>query len=367
MSKPITIAVVDDSTIIRAMIAKRLSEVEGISVVATYANGQIAVNSLRTQPVDIVVLDIEMPVMDGLSALPEILKVCPQARVIMASTLTQQNAETSLKAMRLGAVDYIPKPSIREDRAAAENFYRDLIQKIRAIAPVGRLAATAQPQLADAKASPSMSGLSGMGKAQIPATATFPKLRPKALAIASSTGGPQALLTLFRDVKDGLRDVPVFITQHMPPTFTTILAQHISQAGGVDCHEAKQGEQVKPGIVYLAPGGFHMIPKWEGSFASLQLDNGPEVNYCRPAADPMIDALTSIYGKDLMLLVLTGMGYDGLNAARKLKDRGGFVAAQDEQSSVVWGMPGAVATHGLCGAVLPLPKIAAYLLQVFGK
>jgi len=312
----------------------------------------------------VVVLDIEMPVMDGMTALPLLLAKAPGVRVIMASTLTLRNAEISMRALEMGASDYVPKPSMREDKNALEKFYHELVSKISALgystaSPAAR--APVSPQAESVSALPTLPHMP-----PLPAAMTYPALRPKALAIASSTGGPQALMEIFRALQGRLEEVPIFVTQHMPRTFTKILAGHLTQACGRECHEAVQGERVVKGGVYVAPGDYHMVPVREGSDVFITLNQEPEVNYCRPAADPMIEGLVHAYGKHLMLLVLTGMGHDGLMGARKLFDTGGTVVAQDKDSCVVWGMPKAVVEHNLCKAVLPLSKIPAYLAQAFG-
>ena len=194
-------------------------------------------------------------------------------------------------------------------------------------------------------------------------SAIYPATSPRAVAIASSTGGPQALLKVFGELKGKLLNVPIFITQHMPPNFTTILATHIRQISDKDCHEAVDGEAVRPGTVYLAPGDFHMIPAMRDREVVVTLNQNPPVNFCRPAADPMIEALCDIYGQQLLLVVLTGMGSDGYLGAAKLHKSGGTVIAQDKDSSVVWGMPRAVAENNACKGVLSLDDIPRYLLK----
>lgn len=363
----VSVLVVDDSAVIRATIAKRIEETPGLHVVSSLANGEMAVQYVKNSPVDIVILDIEMPVMDGLTALPLILAARPDTKVIIASTLSAKNADISLRAMQMGASDYIPKPSsVRDDNV--ESFFRDLIARIIAFAPksvqgaVQKQVATVAPSAAKIVSPPAPSASPPSEFNRI----VYPTFSPQALAIASSTGGPQALIGLFKRLKGHLEHVPVFITQHMPPTFTKILAQHISEACGRDCHEGKEGELVAPGKIYMAPGDFHMVPQIKKTSLVITTNQGPEVNYCRPAADPMIDALVDIYGNKLLLLVLTGMGSDGSGGAQKLYERGGFVVAQDEASSVVWGMPRMVVERHLAKAVLPLNDIPDYLIKAFG-
>lgn len=374
--RKIHIMVVDDSAIVRGLIVRHLSQQPNFHVVASLANGEMAVNSIRHHDVDVVILDIEMPVMDGMTALPQLLASAPGVRVIMASTLTLRNADISLRALEMGASDYIPKPSLREDKDGLEKFYKELITKINALGhaqtqtPAPR--PSPMPSAPSPVATPSIVSAPPTPFVQMASSppplvgVSYPSIKPKALAIASSTGGPQALMDIFRALRGQLDDVPIFVTQHMPRTFTQILAGHITQACGRDCHEAIDGEKVVKGKIYLAPGDFHMVPTADGSDVFIRLNQNPEVNYCRPAADPMIDGLVQAYGRHLLLAVLTGMGQDGLAGARKLVDAGGTVVAQDKDSCVVWGMPKAVTEHNLCKAVLPLAKIPAYMVQAFG-
>lgn len=372
--RKIHIMVVDDSAIVRGLIVRHLSQQPNFHVVASLANGEMAVNSIRHHDVDVVILDIEMPVMDGMTALPQLLASAPGVRVIMASTLTLRNADISLRALEMGASDYIPKPSLREDKDGLEKFYKELITKINALghSPTQAPRPSPAPSAPLPVATPSIVSPTPAPSVQTASSppplvgVSYPSVKPKALAIASSTGGPQALMDIFRALRGQLEDVPIFVTQHMPRTFTQILAGHITQACGRDCHEAMDGEKVEKGKIYLAPGDFHMVPTADGGEVFIRLNQHPEVNYCRPAADPMIDGLVQAYGRYLLLAVLTGMGHDGLAGARKLVDAGGTVVAQDKDSCVVWGMPKAVTEHNLCKAVLPLAKIPAYMVQAFG-
>ncbi|MGE0109659.1 MAG: chemotaxis protein CheB, partial [Bdellovibrionales bacterium] len=184
--------------------------------------------------------------------------------------------------------------------------------------------------------------------------------RPEVIAIGSSTGGPQALFRVIKDMGADLHQ-PIVITQHMPPAFTAILADHISRQCGVECHEAKEGDVLIPGHYYVAPGDYHMLIQPKGAGATVHLVQDPPENFCRPAVDPMLRSLVPIYGRKLLVVILTGMGQDGMRGSQVVVQGGGAVVAQDEKTSVVWGMPGAVATAGLCSAVLPLTEIGAYV------
>jgi two-component system chemotaxis response regulator CheB len=352
----VNVLVVDDSAVIRGLIVKALSVDPMIAIAGTASNGSMAVTMARDLHPDIIILDIEMPVMDGLTALPELLKVSPKSKVIMASTLTLRNAEISMRALELGATDYLAKPSAKFGQEV-EIFYRDLIDKVRVL---GGLPPALIPEVQQVVA-PAVVAVPAQQKPLAP----MGKIgRVQALAIASSTGGPQALLNLFTQMKGRLSGIPIFITQHMPPTFTTIMAEHISKAGERRCSEAKDGEVVVPGCAYLAPGDFHMIPEQlPTGEVVLRINQSPPENFCRPAADPMFRALSRIYGAQLLAAVLTGMGQDGMEGAKVIIEKGGNVIAQDEASCVVYGMPKAIVDRNLARAVLPLNDIGRFLVE----
>jgi two-component system chemotaxis response regulator CheB len=352
--------VVDDSAIIRGLISKILSSDPNISVAASVGNGQMAIDSLSRNEVDVIVMDIEMPVMDGLTALPKLLKVKPDVRIIMASTLTVRNAETSMRALELGASDYIPKPTATREISGGEDFRRDLLEKVRTLGSgPKRRARTTVPVAAPAEAAP-RTGVPiyppGPVKLRSPGL-----LRPSALAIGSSTGGPPALFAVLKDIRPSI-DMPVLITQHMPPTFTTILAQHIERNCNWTCREAVDGEPVASGRIYLAPGGYHMLVESKEGKPIIRLTQDPPENFCRPAVDPMLRSMVKVYNGRILSVILTGMGADGLRGCREVVQAGGTVFAQDEATSTVWGMPGAVATDGICSAVVPLKEIGARVM-----
>ncbi|MHA1563748.1 MAG: protein-glutamate methylesterase/protein-glutamine glutaminase [Alphaproteobacteria bacterium] len=344
------VMVVDDSAVIRGQLVRALDSDPAIDVVASVANGELAVKKISETEVDVVVLDIEMPVMDGLTALPLLLKAKPRTKIIMASTLTLLNARVSLEALAKGASDYIAKPTTTGALITAADFKRDLVEKVKALAKgkgiAGRLAATQ-------KAKPSLY------KKAITLRAPG-KTRPEALAVGSSTGGPQALLKLFGALKTSVK-VPIFIAQHMPATFTTILAEHLGRASGMTAAEGVDGEVVVGGRIYLAPGDFHMSVEKIGMKRVIRLSKGEKENFCRPSVDPMLRGVVSSYGANVLTVILTGMGHDGRDGCKAVVEAGGTVVAQDEASSVVWGMPGAVATGGLCSVVLPVDAIASHV------
>lgn len=357
-AEPVRVMICDDSAVIRSALARMLESDPDLRVVARLGNGKAAVDEIRrlagtgaarryASGIDVVVLDIEMPVMDGMAALPLLLEADPGLRVIMASTLTTRGADIAMRALRLGAADYVPKPSAQA--IADDSFRRELTAKVRGLARLRRHA----------------------GQGPAPSAAAPPRLRPGArqppalLAIGSSTGGPQALFTLVQALGPHL-PVPVVLTQHMPATFTAILAEHITRLGAMPCGEALDGEILVPGRIYLAPGDHHLLVEGTPGRLRARLSRDPPENFCRPAVDPMLRSAAAACGGRVLVAMLTGMGHDGLAGTRAVVELGGAAIAQDEATSVVWGMPGAIAQAGLCQHVLPLGAIAPRLLQLLG-
>ena len=554
---PYKVLIVDDSAIVRGLVTRMMTEDAEIDVVGSVNNGEEALAVMEGgSGIEVVVLDIEMPVMDGLTALPKLLEIDPTVRVIMASTLTKRNADISFQAMTLGAVDYIPKPSSSKELNVGEGFREELLDKVKAWAeqrrkmlevdkaaaiaheqatappdapePVAKPAAPeagadgastddgsdgedgdkgssfraemsvehqqlqkqgriqrkrftaelrprpmqqhrSQPQMrpmpqpaqpapstssgqTPQSAPPASSQTDGMtvkavsgnapsaggpapsrdpgrlirdaavaagGQAKTaekaparsaapsPAARTAPpakrptapapqktvragqarsgsapapakrvsasggisllpekRINVEAIAIGSSTGGPQALFEVLRGL-NGVRQ-PIFITQHMPATFTTILAEHITRLTGLKCQEGQNNMPIVGGQVYLAPGDYHMVVEGRGGGRHLKLNQNPPENFCRPSVDPMLRSIVASYGGNILTAILTGMGQDGMLGGRDVVNAGGMVVAQDEQSSVVWGMPGAAAHAGICSAVLPIGGIAAYIKKFAG-
>lgn len=356
----IRVAVVDDSAVVRGLVARWVDEDPDLEVVGRYANGQLAVNSIAQSAPDVAVLDIEMPVMDGMTALPLMLKAQPGLQVIMASTLTRRNAEVSLRALSLGAVDYIPKPEGNSGVTTSKDFRKELIRKIKAVGQ-SRMRARARAEARrvpgrvaqPAKIAPVPSEAAAAIKLR-PAS----RVTPRILVVGSSTGGPQALARLMEGIGPAIRGVPVLVTQHMPATFTSILAEHLGRSAKCESKEGELGELVRPGVIYVAPGGKHMRLKHGTSEPTIEIYDGPEVHFCKPAVDPMFESAAKIYRSATLGVVLTGMGHDGAAGATLIADQGGTIIAQDEATSVVWGMPGATAQAGACAAVLPLDSIA---------
>jgi two-component system chemotaxis response regulator CheB len=345
---------VDDSAVVRGMVARWLGTETGIAVVASCLNGKIALEAVDKAQPDIIVLDIEMPEMDGLTALPLLLKRAPRARVLMASTLTLRNAEVSLRALSMGATDTIAKPSSVSTADAGEAFRRELVSKIRGLG-------AARPRVASPLApAGSMAGPAPSGPLKL---RPMPVLKPRILCIGSSTGGPQALNALFAALPARL-GVPIVLTQHMPPTFTQILAKHLGQLGNRPSCEAQNGMVLEPDHLYVAPGDKHLLLRRDDARVTCVLTQDPPEHFCRPAVDPMFRSAAKAFGKDVLGVVLTGMGADGRNGAQAIADSGGATIVQDEATSVVWGMPGAVATAGLASGIHPLNSIAGEIRKV---
>jgi two-component system chemotaxis response regulator CheB len=359
--------VVDDSVVIRGLISRWIASEPDMVVAASLRTGLDAVNQLERIDPDVAVLDIEMPELDGISALPRLLAKKRNLIIIMASTLTRRNAEISFKALSLGASDYIPKPESTREVTAADTFHHDLIQKIRSLgAKVRRSAPAASPTPALDRAREQLArpAPSPVAQPQLMRRA-FSLQAPRVLLIGSSTGGPQALMALVTELGPVIDRFPVLITQHMPPTFTTILAEHLGRASHRPAHEGVDGEIVKAGKIYLAPGGRHMRVVRHGTDVAIALDDGPPVNFCKPAVDPLFTSAIDVWQAGVLAVVLTGMGSDGMRGGKEIVAAGGSVIAQDEASSVVWGMPGAAANAGICAAILPLNQIGSKLIRVF--
>jgi two-component system chemotaxis response regulator CheB len=340
------VLIVDDSAVIRTVISKTIKSQEDMEVVGVAFNGDMGVRNIKTLNPDIVILDIEMPIMDGITALPLILKEKPDVRVLICSTLSARGADISVKALSLGAADCILKPG-GEAIISAHDFQENLIRVIRTLATsiINKESSTKKTTFSLQK--------------------PLVSILPKVVAIGSSTGGPTALMQVMPKLKD--LPVPIVITQHMPKTFTAMLAQHITQNTGVPCAEGKEGEVLKPGQAYLAPGDYHMSFKKVGEGTVIQLNQNPPENFCRPSVNPMLRGLIPIYGSAILTVILTGMGNDGSQASDDLVKIGGQVVAQDEATCVVWGMPAAVVNAGLCTAVLPLNEIGEWVARIFKK
>jgi two-component system chemotaxis response regulator CheB len=324
-----------------------------------------------------------MPDMDGVTALPLFLSKQPGLAVIVASTLTRRNAELSIKCLSLGAMDCLAKPQTSGEMTTTNDFKRELIDRVRALG--GRAVARAARQGGGAAHTPAPAPVRQTSVSQVlqdekrsgPPDNSFlrrsneplklrkmPSVLPRALVIGSSTGGPQALAVVFAGIKSLLPRMPVLVTQHMPPSFTTILAEHLGRVAGVPCHEPVDGEAIHAGTVYVAPGGKHMKVAQSADGPVVRITDDAPVNFCKPAVDPLFYSARDVWGSHLLAVVLTGMGSDGARGALAIAEAGGAVIAQDEDTSVVWGMPGATAHTGACSAILPLNSIAPQLVSL---
>ncbi len=371
VDQPIRVMVVDDAIVARRLLTRWIDAEPDMVVAACLCTGREAVEQVERVDPDVVVLDVDMPELDGIAALPLLLKRKRDLVVIMASTLTRRGAEVSLRALSLGATDYIPKPESSFETMTSAAFHREVIEKIRNLGRLRRppLARRYMPAAAPIKV-PALR----QGEDRPRQTETAPlSLRPfalpvpRVLLIGSSTGGPQALTTLLEKLAAAIDRGPVLIAQHMPPTFTTVLAEHLSRAAGRGAHEGEDGEPVLPGGIYVAPGGRHMRVEQDRDGVRIALGTDPPINFCKPAVDALFSAAAAVWGAASLAVVLTGMGCDGTRGAADIVAAGGSVIAQDEATSVVWGMPRAVARAGLCSAVLPLDQIAGTINRLFSK
>lgn len=351
----IRVLLADDSVAVRGMLRKILENEKNIEIVGTAVNGRQAVSDYQRVRPDITLLDVEMPEMNGLEALKAILAFDVKARIIMCSSLTKVGAATTLEALDIGALDYIPKPSSDGTGLSMTEFSHQLLQKIKALAP------DTQTNTENASAPTAETPKPAANAPETYSLRPYPPLFSKAglIAIGSSTGGPQALFTLFEGLRNAHPKVPIVVTQHMPPTFTRLLAEHITEKTGLRAFEAEEGMYLQDGCIYIAPGNWHMEIVRDAKGMKVHLSDAPQENYCRPAVDVMFRSLHTANIPNVLAIILTGMGSDGLEGSKLLMSRGNILVGQDEKTSVVWGMPAAVARAGLCSAILPLEEIAA--------
>jgi two-component system chemotaxis response regulator CheB len=348
------ILIVDDSTVMRSLLRAVISQDPNLEVAGAAADGEAALNAIDTLHPDLVLLDVEMPVMDGLVTLRKLRARGHRFPVIMCSSLTQRGAKVTIEALASGATDYVAKPSGQSSREAAmQALSHDLIPRIHALTNV--------PQAC----------LSGAARSSLLASPKQPPASfiPAALVIGVSTGGPAALEILLPQLP-ACFPLPVFIVQHMPELFTMLLAERLNGRCPLHVHEGFEGEPVRGGSIYIARGNWHMelqAGARSGLPATLRLNQDALENHCRPAVDALFRSAAAVYGAGVLAVVLTGMGSDGMLGARIIREHGGFVLAQDEASSVVWGMPGAVITAGLAHKVLPLKAIASEILRLVSR
>ena len=344
------VMVVDDSAVVRGLVSRWVTESGQFDVVGTASNGRVAIDLLdRAQP-DIVLLDLDMPELDGISTLPHLLRKRPHMSVIVVSTLTQRNADISLKCFSLGAVDCLPKPESSREVTTSAGFRGELIAKLQG------LAASRHRKSAVQAAAPRPEPTLRRAPAARPRS-----VAPRCLLIGASTGGPRAVTQVVAALGPALQRVPVLIVQHMPPIFTAVFAEQLRTQSGVMAREPKDGERLLLGQIYVAPGGRHMGLARGEALPTIRLDDGPQVNFCRPAVDVLFHDAAAVFGASALAVVLTGMGSDGTHGAQSLVAAGATVLVQDEASSTVWGMPGSIAKAGLAHEILPLERIAPAL------
>jgi len=354
----IRVLVIDDAVVIRKILSDAISADPELEVVATAANGRIGLQKIPQVNPDVITLDFEMPEMDGLETLRHIRKDYPKLPVIMFSTLTERGADATFEALALGANDYVTKPanvgSVTNSREAVE---KDLIRKIKALSLKAKSLEAGQRNI------------SLRAPELLPQTVR-PALRPTSntqkhidvLTIGVSTGGPNALAFLIPKLPEDL-GIPVLIVQHMPPMFTRLLAERLNSQSKLNVVEASDGMTVTPGTVYIAPGDYHLEVFQSSKGVRTKLQQGPPENSCRPAVDVLFRSVAAVYGGNILGVILTGMGSDGLRGCELIKENGGVVFAQDKESSVVWGMPGYVAEAGLADLILPLEAIPQEIVR----
>ncbi len=390
----IRVAIVDDSVVVRGLISRWLRETPNINVVGTFRSGrEIIENVIEINP-DIIILDLEMPDIDGMSALPHILELKPGVIVIMASTLTARNADLSFKAMSLGAKDYLLKPQSNREVSTSDDFRLSLIEKIFAL---GGKALGVKPVLAKPvqtinsaphsllvakevareairervvleKGEPVLRvqkiSVATRVSFEIPPMRPFSHTPPKLLLIGASTGGPNAVMQLLKSIHISLHRYPVLIAQHMPAAFTTMFADHLTRQTQLDVVQATHGEPLKPGRVYIAPGGRHMRVGNAHGHAIIEICDDAPVNFCKPSVDVLFESCARLFGASCLSIILTGMGVDGAKGATAIAQSGGSVIAQDEETSIVWGMPGATVKAGACSAILSVPQMTQVLTRL---
>ncbi len=343
----IRILIVEDSVVMRRLIADALSEDSDLEVVGTAADGRIALAKIPQVNPDVITLDVEMPVLDGLETLKQLRKTYPRLPVIMFSSMTERAAAATLDALALGANDYVTKPSkVAGAREALDTVKHDLIPKIKVFCRAPG------------------SGVGVKPSRQIGVTPVPGRTKPfEVLVVGASTGGPNALATFLSGLGAGF-NLPVLVIQHMPPTFTRLFAERLCRTSALSAREAQAGDRVCPGTILVAPGDFHMTLRRVADQVRVSLNQGPPENSCRPAADVLFRSAAEVYGAATFAVILTGMGHDGGRGCAAVHEAGGRCVVQDESTSVVWGMPAAVVNAGVADAILPLEQLAPHVIAL---
>lgn len=397
----IRVLVVDDSVVIRKLLTSTLNDVPGMEVVGTAALGKIALAKIQQCSPDVVILDLEMPDMDGIETLKRIRKDAPRLPVIMFSTKTERGAVATIEALTCGASDYVAKPAnVGNALAAMARVREDMVPKIQALAAGARPPLGKPPSIPIATPLGTASISKTMPLAVLPAstprpihqttppskrsTQLLPRLDPappppilndgpirlnrplgprpqvEIVAIGASTGGPNALSVLLAQLPADF-PVPILIVQHMLATFTRHFAERLASQCSIKIVEAVAGEALMPGHAYIARGDHHLLAERQHGRTVLAMNQDSAENFCRPAVDVLFRSVATSYGPSALAVVLTGMGHDGLLGCGAIREAGGDVIVQDEPSSVVWGMPGFVARAGLASQVLPLDQLGVEL------
>ena len=378
------VLVVDDSAVVRRLVSSFLEEEADITVVGKARNGRHALQRVEELAPDVVVMDVEMPVMDGIEAVRRLRQVHLKLPVVMFSTFTERGSRAAMDALVAGATAYVTKkatggeglkgvvrdalaPKIRE--VLGQSAATSSMEAPRTPTPSRRESSTPAPRRSDVPPRTSTPTAPRVRRAELePVPRPALKIRHTSgdvfdvLAIGCSTGGPNALAEIVPRLPGDL-GVPVLIVQHMPPRFTRLLAERLDGLSQLTVREAEAGDVITPNTVYLAPGGYHMRVRRKGTRVSITLDREPPVNSCRPAVDPLFWSIAEVWGGNTLAAILTGMGHDGLDGCEVLKEAGATVIAQDEESSVVWGMPRAVSQAGLADEVLPIDVVATTLAR----
>ncbi len=346
----IRVLIVDDSPVFRRLLTEVMKHDPEVEVVGTASNGRDAILQAQTLKPDVITLDIEMPIMDGLSALKELRRIYPKAKVIMFSALTEKGAKETIQALSLGAFDFVTKPSTKSLTDSIKRIKEELLPKIKLALP----RRVSLPRIDTKKAFPRPVSTSFRRK----------KERYEVIAMGVSTGGPRALSEIMPEFPANF-PAPILIVQHMPPLFTNQLAKRLDQISHLKVVEASQGMPIVPGKVFIAPGDYHMEVREVGGNKTIFLHKGPFENSCRPAVDVLFRSVANVYDGKSVGVILTGMGQDGLQGSKLLKEKGALIIAQDEATCVVYGMPRAVVEAGLADLVLPLHEIPKFLQQIF--
>jgi two-component system chemotaxis response regulator CheB len=365
------VLIADDSILFRRVMAEVLASIPDVTVVGSVPNGKLAVKRVRDLRPDLLTLDMEMPEMDGLAVLDSLRESGETAAVIVVSALTRHGGQLTLRALEKGAFDFITKPDTQSPEESREAIRRELAPRIRALAhriEIRRILKSdrSPASAARAQAAPEIRGSKPGAMDDISARMShlFSPARPEMVLIGVSTGGPNALAAILPQIPEGI-GVPFLIVQHMPPLFTQSLAESLASRCAVRVREASDGETAEPNNVYIAPGGMQMrlIPGPEGR-KTIQITDDPPENNCKPSVDYLFRSAANNFPGRALAVILTGMGSDGALGLRLLKRHGAYVIAQDEKTSVVYGMPKAAVDAGVADAVLPMEAIASRITAV---